>query len=117
MADDLTFTEQHVSILDPFNPTINSCLEEDKKHWYKQHHTAMRVFNRLKAECGYKGGYSIVQRYLKRVHEAQKKQHGNHELVWESGFAQVDFGEADFYENNKCIRKKSLINCTLSNLK
>ena len=94
---------QHVSILDPFKPTITSWLQEDKKHWYKQHHTAMRVFNRLTAECGYKGGYSIVQRYLKGVHEDQRKQHGNQELVWEPGFAQVDFGEADFYEDNKCI--------------
>ena len=108
-SNELLIKNRKGSILDPFKPTITSWLEEDKKHWYKQHHTAMRVFNRLTAECGYKGGYSIVQRYLKVVHEDQKKQHGNQELVWEPGFAQVDFGEADFYEDNKCIRKKYLV--------
>lgn len=28
------------SILDPFKPIIQQWLEEDKKHWGKQHHTA-----------------------------------------------------------------------------
>ena len=32
----------------------------------------------------------------------------NLELVWDPGPAQVDFGEADFYENGKLVRKKYL---------
>lgn len=30
------------SILDPFKPAIRQWLEEDRKHWCKQHHTAQR---------------------------------------------------------------------------
>jgi len=30
------------SILDPFKGTITKWLDEDKKHWIKQHHTAKR---------------------------------------------------------------------------
>lgn len=32
--------QEKQSILDPFKPAIQQWLEEDKKHWRKQHHTA-----------------------------------------------------------------------------
>jgi transposase len=41
-----TVTEK-ASILDPYKGIIHSWLEEDKKHWRKQKHTAQRVFARL----------------------------------------------------------------------
>ena len=53
------------SKLDAFKPVIQEWLEEDKKHWRKQHHTARRVYERLTKEHGYTGSYSVVQRYLK----------------------------------------------------
>lgn len=45
--------------LDPYKPTINKWLEEDKQAPRKQRHTAKRVFDRLKKEfhdfdCSYK---------------------------------------------------------------
>ena len=98
-----------VSILDPYKPVIDSWLEEDKKQWYKQRHTAKRVFDRLVEEQAYTGSYSIVQRYVKAVREAQHKQRANQELVWEPGCAQADFGEADFIENGMEVRKKCLV--------
>ena len=52
------------SKLDPFKPIIQEWLDEDKKYWRKQHHTAQRVYERLLEECGYTGSYSVVQRYI-----------------------------------------------------
>ena len=52
------------SKLDPFKPVIHEWLDEDKKHWRKQHHTAQRIYERLVEEQGYTGSYSVVQRYL-----------------------------------------------------
>ena len=95
------------SILDPFKPVIKQWLEDDKKHWRKQHHTAQRVYDRLAEEHGYTGSYSIVQRYLKKC-RTQRMEKANLELIWDPGPAQVDFGEADFYEAGKPCRKKYL---------
>ena len=49
----------------------------------------------------------LVQRYLKKCRSVQTEK-ANLELVWDPGPAQVDFGEADFYENGKLVRKKYL---------
>ena len=95
------------SKLDPFKPVIQEWLDEDKKHWRKQHHTAQRIYERLVEEQGYTGSYSVVQRYLKKCRSVQTEK-ANLELVWDPGPAQVDFGEADFYENGKLVRKKYL---------
>lgn len=95
------------SKLDPFKPIIDEWLEEDKKHWRKQHHTAQRVFDRLVEEQGYDGSYNLVQRYMKKRRSVQIEK-ANLELVWDPGPAQVDFGEADFYESGKLCRKKYL---------
>lgn len=95
------------SKLDPFKPVIQEWLDEDKKHWRKQHHTAKRVYERLKEEHGYDGSYSVVQRYLKHC-RSQQVEKANLELVWDPGPGQVDFGEADFYEEGKLYRKKYL---------
>lgn len=95
------------SKLDPFKPVIDEWLEEDKKHWRKQHHTAQRVFDRLVAEHGYGGSYNLVQRYMKKRRSVQVEK-ANLELIWDPGPAQVDFGEADFYEAGKLCRKKYL---------
>ena len=46
--------------LDPFLGIIDRILEEDKSHPAKQHHTAKRIFERLRDEHGYGGGITIV---------------------------------------------------------
>ena len=99
--------QENPSKLDPFKPVIQEWLEEDKKHWRKQHHTAQRIYERLTEEHSYTGSYSIVQRYLKKF-RSQRVEKANLELVWDPGPAQVDFGEADFYEAGTLIRKKYL---------
>lgn len=94
-------------ILDSYKDIINEWLKEDTLHWNKQHHTAVRVYNRLREECGYHGSYDTVRKYMCHKHrELQLK--ASQELIWEPGCAQVDFGEADFYEDQTSIRKKYL---------
>ena len=41
------------SIVAPFHEKILEYLEEDKKHWRKQRHTAKRIYDRLRDEEGY----------------------------------------------------------------
>jgi transposase len=43
--------------LDAFVSTIDHWLDEDVKVPRKQHHTAKRVFDRLRDECGFNCGY------------------------------------------------------------
>lgn len=100
--------EDRPSILDPFKETIARWLEEDRKHWNKQRHTAQRVYDRLKEEEGYTGSYETVQRYLKKL-RIYNRGRASQELVWDAGCAQVDFGEGDFYEENTCVRRKYLV--------
>ena len=95
------------SIVAPFHDKIMEYLEEDKKHWSKQRHTAKRIFERLRDEEGYPGSYDAVQKYVQKIRQ-ETKTTGTQELVWEPGSAQVDFGEVDFNEDTDCVRRKYL---------
>lgn len=78
--------------LDAFTDQIDQWLLEDKRCHRKQRHTAKRVFDRLKDECGFTGGYTIVKDYIR-----EQKQSGQEMFVPLShtpGHAQADFGEA-----------------------
>lgn len=52
------------SRLDPYRELIRSWLEEDKKGWKKQRHTAHRIWVRLVEECSISVGESTVRRYV-----------------------------------------------------
>lgn len=84
-------------ILDPYRPLIESWLDEDRKSWHKQRHTAHRIWVRLREE-GVDVGESTVRRY---VHELKKDRSDSTEryldLDWAPGEAQADFGEAEFF--------------------
>lgn len=85
------------SKLDPFKATIDRWLAEDRKRRPKQRHTAQRVFDRLVAECGYDGSYTIVQAYVKkRKAELKGAKDEFLNLEWAPGEGQVDFGVCDF---------------------
>lgn len=58
---------EHPSKLDPHKALIGEMLEEDRHCYHKQRHTAKRVFERLRAEHGFSGSYSTVQRYMKEI--------------------------------------------------
>ena len=78
--------------LGPFIGVIDAILSADKQAPPKQRHTAKRIFERLKAEHGYGGGYTTVKNY---VHERKLAARETFvPLVHPPGHAQVDFGEA-----------------------
>ena len=51
--------------LGPWVGVIDAILEEDKTKPAKQRHTAKRIFERLRAEHAYTGGYTIVKDYVR----------------------------------------------------
>lgn len=50
--------------LDPYTSQIDQWLSEDKAQPRKQRHTAKRIFERLRDECGFDGSYTIVKDYV-----------------------------------------------------
>jgi len=95
------------SLLAPYLDIITEWIQEDRNHWSKQQHTAKRIHERLTDEYGFPGSYETVQKYVKTIRQDTQTK-GTQELVWEPGYAQVDFGEADFYEDTVCVRRKYL---------
>jgi transposase len=78
--------------LGPWLGVIDAILEEDKTQSPKQRHTAKRIFDRLREEHGYTGGYTVVKDY---VHlQKVRKQEMFVPLRHAPGEAQADFGEA-----------------------
>lgn len=99
-------TRTKESMLDEFKGRIDEMMAEDRLAYHKQHHTARRVFVRLREENGYTGSYSTVRRYVREARAAS----GNRgkgpflDLVWPAGAMQVDFGQADF--DYECTRRR-----------
>jgi transposase len=78
--------------LDAFVSTIDHWLDEDRHVPRKQRHTAKRVFDRLRDECGFTGGYTIIKDYIRE--REQRRQEVFVPLSHPPGHAQADFGEA-----------------------
>jgi len=78
--------------LGPLIPVIDAILQADQTAPPKQRHTAKRVFERLKAEHGFTGGYTVVKDYV-RIAKARAGETFV-PLAHPPGHAQVDFGEA-----------------------
>jgi transposase len=78
--------------IDPFVPIIHEILKSDQQVHKKQRHTAQRIFDRLKDEHGYAGGYTIVKDVV-RAWKATS-QEVFLPLSHPPGEAQVDFGFA-----------------------
>jgi transposase len=78
--------------LGPWLGVIDAILKDDQNQPKKQRHTAKRIFDRLREEHGYTGGYTVVKDYvrLQRV----RKQEMFVPLTHAPGEAQADFGEA-----------------------
>src|SRR5258707_12347424 len=51
--------------LDEFTEVIDQWLRDDVGQHRKQRHTAKRVFDRLRDEHGFTGGYTIVKDYVR----------------------------------------------------
>jgi transposase len=78
--------------LGPLLPVIDAILEADRTGPVKQRHTAKRIFERLRDEHGFAGGYTVVKDYV-RLCRAQGRETFV-PLAHPPGHAQVDFGEA-----------------------
>jgi len=79
--------------LGPWQGVIDAILEEDKQRPKKQRHTAKRIFERLRAEYQYTGGYTIVKDYVRAAKIGCQEMFVP--LSHAPGEAQADFGEAE----------------------
>ena len=77
--------------LGPLVPVIDAILESDKTAPPKQRHTAKRIFERLRIEHGFAGGYTAVKDYVRLARTRSREVFVP--LAHPPGHAQVDFGE------------------------
>lgn len=90
--------EREATVLTPeMVEFIEECLNEDEREGLKkQKHTAKRIYDRLVAEKGFKGGESTVRRKVRELRGGRQKVFIP--LSFEPGEAmQVDWGEAVVY--------------------
>ncbi|MGB9145149.1 MAG: IS21 family transposase [Acidobacteriaceae bacterium] len=78
--------------LGPWQGVIDAILEDDKQRPAKQRHTAKRIFDRLREEHQFTGGYTIVKDYVRS--ELLRSREMFIPLTHVPGEAQADFGEA-----------------------
>ena len=78
--------------LGPWLGVIDAILNDDKQRPAKQQHTSKRIFDRLKEEHGFTGGYTIVKDYVRTATLCGREMFVP--LTHPAGEAQVDFGEA-----------------------
>ena len=79
--------------LDGYSGLIEEWLRGDRKdHHRKQRHTAKRIFERLRDEHGFAGGYTIVKDYVREHHRRRREMYVP--LQHPPGHGQADFGEA-----------------------
>jgi transposase len=98
-------------VLGPFVAIIDQILKLDKEGVpRKQRHTAKRLWDRLRGEYGYRGGYTQVCDYVRAV--VQRTQEAFVPLAFPPATAQVDWGEAVAIEND-LVRKVYLFVLTL----
>jgi transposase len=81
--------------LDGFIEIIEQWLRDDLGQRAKQRHTAKRVFERLRDEHGFAGGYTIVKDYVREHRQRSREMFVP--LHHPPGHAQADFGEATVF--------------------
>ena len=59
--------------LGPWLGIIDQILVEDQSQPKKQWHTAKRIWDRLKAEHGFGGGYTVVKDYVRQARQRHKE--------------------------------------------
>ena len=82
----------HRPKLEPYTGVIDGILEDDLSAPKKQRHTAKRIFERLKKEHGFDGGYTIVKDYVRERRRVVREMFVP--LEHPPGHAQCDFGQA-----------------------
>lgn len=79
-------------VLADYEQQIDQWLREDEQRPPKQRHTARRIFQRLRDECGYQGSEPTVRRYVAQAR--RKPAEAFVPLEFDPAEAQADFGEA-----------------------
>jgi transposase len=79
--------------IDPVLPVIRAILDADAKAPKKQRHTAHRIWQRLRDEYAFSGGYTIVKDAVREMKVGQQEVFLP--LSHPPGEAQVDFGFAE----------------------
>ena len=79
--------------IDPFRSIIQAILDADRTAPKKQRHTAHRIWQRLRAEHGFTGGYTIVKDVVRKLTVDRREVFLP--LSHPPGEAQVDFGFAE----------------------
>ena len=78
--------------LNPYHGVIDRILDEDRGLPKKQRHTAKRIYDRLRAEHGFDGRYTIVKDYVRERLRRTREMYVP--LSHPPGDAQCDFGQA-----------------------
>jgi transposase len=73
-------------------PVIDTIMETDRAGPVKQRHTAKRIFERLRDEHDFSGGYTVVKDYVRLCRARGRETFVP--LAHPPGHGQVDFGEA-----------------------
>ena len=73
-------------------PVIDAILEADKTAPAKQRHTAKRIYERLRDEHGFSGGYTVVKDHVRITRTRNREIFVP--LSHPPGHAQMDFGES-----------------------
>lgn len=95
--------------LEGYTDFVDGLLEADRRSWRKQRLTAKRVWT-LVVEEGCQVSVTTVERYVRQWREDHAAvREAMLELEWEAGEAQVDFGEADFLEAGRQVRRHFLV--------
>jgi len=98
-AVEIKMTPEAYPVMGAYIAVVNEWLEEDEVEPRKQRHTVKRIYDRLRAEQGYKGSYGSVKRYVAMKKEAMKKYRESYlPLAHPAGEAQVDFGAFKYYD-------------------
>ena len=105
--------------LGPWLGVIDAILADDKQRPAKQRHTAKRIFDRLRDEHGFTGGYTIVKDYVRG--EQVRSREMFVPLTHAPGEAQADFGEAlvvlaGLQQKAHAGMQNDVVNSTLGNL-
>lgn len=98
------------SVLGPFTEIIDTWLQEDESLPRKQHHTARRVFHRLRDEHGFDGGERTVSYYVSRRKQQMNLERAQRyeRLEHPGGEAQADFGTVYVIQSGKLVERKVL---------
>jgi len=90
-------------VMGPYEDIVDTWLLGDKRLPRKQRHTAKRIYDRLVAEHGFKGGERTVREYVShRKHQLGQQEEIFAKLSHPKGHTQADFGK--FYAfRNGCL--------------